>query len=141
MFFCGWGPWFSDIAKFSIETTGFWMCIVTAASAAGYLFSGVWADLFSSQRLDELGAFLLLFRRRFYHLPRWSLRPLHNSYAAPFWAMLMLFATLEMIAFSITSKIFDSHEVGRALALLNFIIEASFAVQWFIGILLGSFQS
>ena len=133
------GPWFSDIAKFSIETTGFWMCIVTAASAAGYLFSGVWADLFLRRGWMSW--------ERFYYCSGVGfticllvITLLHNSYAAPFWAMLMLFATLEMIAFSITSKIFDSHEVGRALALLNFIIEAfSFAVQWFIGILLGLF--
>ena len=133
------GPWFSDVAMFSAKTLGFWMCAVTSASAAGYLFSGIWADMFLNRGWMTW--------ERFYYYAGVAftvclafITLLHNEYTAPLWTMLMLFATLHMIAFSIAGKIFDSHEVGRALALLNFVIEAfSFVLQWLIGVLLGFF--
>ncbi len=133
------GPWFNDIARFSASQCEFWMVMVTATSAAGYLFSGVWADMFQRKGWMSWERFYLYAGGAFTFCLALIVL-MHNAYTAPLWAMLMLFATLNMIAFSITGKIFDSNEVGKALSLLNFVIETfSFAVQWFIGILLGMF--
>ena len=57
--------------------------------------------------------------------------------SAALWGIVMFLSTMTMISFPLMRKLYESHEVGRALSLLNFTIFLfSFIFQWFIGVVL-----
>ena len=50
----------------------------------------------------------------------------------------MFSATMTMISFSITGRLFEPAVSGRAFSLLNFtIFVVSFLLQWFIGVIIN----
>lgn len=131
------GPWMRDVAGMGVSEAGTFMMYAFAGTAAGYFLNGILAELFarkgwlSWEKMYLYSGALLT--------AALVIIVIENGRAsAPLWGGVMFLATMTMISFPLMRKLYDSHEVGRAMSLLNFTIFLfSFIFQWFIGLVLN----
>lgn len=131
------GPWMRDVGRMEGAEVGTYMMYASVGATAGYLLNGILADLlkkrgrFSWERMYfYTGALLTLVL---------SLITLENGRRlAALWGIAMFLSTMTMIYFPLMRKLYENHEVGRALSALNFTkFLCSFIFQWFIGLVLN----
>jgi predicted MFS family arabinose efflux permease len=130
------GPWMRDVAGMGEAEAGTYMMYAFTGAAAGYFLNGILADLFkkrgilSWERMYLYSGALLTLVLGFIALE-------NGRNSAILWGIVMFLSTMTMISFPLMRKLYESHEVGRALSLLNFTIFLfSFIFQWFIGVVL-----
>ena len=133
------GPWLRDVAMFDENVTGTFMMFVFAGAAAGYFLNGVIAEYFQKKHWLSWEQ-IYLYSGAMLSILLAIIAFDNGRTSAPLWGVVMFFTTMTMIAFPITRRLYDSTEVGRALALINFLIFlVSFVFQWFIGVVLEFF--
>ncbi len=133
------GPWLRDAAGLPEADAG-WLLLLSASGAAlGYFLNGVLATLLLKKgwmtwetMYVSVGAIFVVL------LGAIAAGPEKIPIAPWLWPFVMFLATMTMISFPLMRNLFDDDEVGRALSLLNFLVFfASFAMQWFVGAVLG----
>ena len=130
------GPWMRDVAGMAAAEAGTYMMFAFTGAAAGYFLNGIFADLFmrrgwlSWEKMYLYSGALLTLVLAF-------ITAENGRGSAALWGIVMFLSTMTMISFPLMRKLYESHEVGRALSLLNFTIFLfSFIFQWFIGVVL-----
>ena len=131
------GPWMYDVAAFGEASAGTFMMLAFASAAAGFFMNGVIAEWLEERGLLSWEQFYLI-SDIFIAVFLAVIAAMNSASAASLWSPVMFFSAMTMISFPIVRRMYAGGEVGRAFALLNFLIFLiSFFIQWFIGLLLN----
>lgn len=131
------GPWMRDVAGMGESEAGTFMMYAFAGAAAGYFLNGILADLLVRKRWLSWEK-MYLYSGVLLALMLGSIALENGRSSAPLWGIVMFLSTMTMISFPLMRKLYESHEIGRVLSLLNFTIFLfSFIFQWFIGLVLS----
>ena len=130
------GPWMRDVAGMGEAEAGTYMMYAFTGAAAGYFLNGILADLFKKRGILSWER-MYLYSGALLTLVLGFIAVENGRNSAILWGIVMFLSTMTMISFPLMRKLYESHEVGRALSLLNFTIFLfSFIFQWFIGVVL-----
>ena len=130
------GPWLRDVAMLDGSSAGLMMLLSSTGIAAGYLLNGVIASFLSRKGWLTWEEFYFFAGALFTAVV--AAIAFFGGPAAPLWCCVMFSATMTMISFSITGRLFEPAVSGRAFSLLNFtIFVVSFLLQWFIGVIIN----
>lgn len=110
------GPWMRDVAGMAAAEAGTYMMFAFTGAAAGYFLNGIFADLFmrrgwlSWEKMYLYSGALLTLVLAF-------ITAENGRGSAALWGIVMFLSTMTMISFPLMRKLYESHEVGRALSL------------------------